>query len=460
MSKIQEIQPKYVTRGFSTGNINRAAKQGFGQAPVKPLTKNQEYLIDQALTKDYLGKKGKFLDFLSRTAGEIQNIWIMNIGTAFVAPLFIANNPISHDDKKTKQYAAWRQPISAVIALAFGLGINIPIPNYIESKVAEGRLEKFDLRAKPPEVYLKSRYNHIKKHFNNLKGVDKKYFDMINDGKITNSKEFTDRFPTPQIFTEHVHRATLKNAAKEILDNNNSKSLQNTTLREFLIKNLKFEEDFVDKTRLNTDATDSQLSKIKAMDFLREFGYTSDEVNEKSLRTFVNNNLYKNDVKFNPKERKYITRVGETFVTEEAKNTEKITMKHLFKVLGIDENLGSNKKLLDTKMDKFLIWLDKNMNIEASVRSAKPGRRSPVSTKIKSSSELLQKRAENIIKNLAERASKNYGGYKKIQGIALSLAMLPFSCGLLNWAYPRIMEKYFPHLSKTPGKVEDKKGGK
>lgn len=456
MSKIQSVNYQNYPN-FKQSNKDFVSGTSFGAAA--PLTKAQEFIIDKNLTNTYLGSKGKFLNLLSSTAGEIQNLWIMNIGTACVAPIFIANNPISKEDKDTKKYAAWRQPISAVIALAFGLGVNIPLPAYIDKKVAEGKFEKFDLHAQPPSDYLKSRYSSIKRHFNNLKGDDKKYFDMVDDGSIKNTQDFVTKFQNNKKFEEAVHNVTLKNEAKELLNVNNPKSLRNITLREFLIKNLKFEQDYVDKAILNPEATEKLLSKIKAMDFLREFGYSADDVDEKTLRTFINNNIYNKKIRFNANEKKYITRATEMMTTEELKNQEKISLRNLFKVLDIEDDFHKRHDILDKKMDEFLLWLDKNMNIKSAVESAKSNK-ALEKTVEKLPAERLEQFAKQIAKNAASKAAKNYGAYKKIQGITLSLITLPFSCGLLNWAYPRIMEKCFPNLSKKPKEKADSKGGK
>ena len=45
--------------------------------------------------------------------------------------------------------------------------------------------------------------------------------------------------------------------------------------------------------------------------------------------------------------------------------------------------------------------------------------------------------------NRREGVFKNF---KKLSGLVFGLAILPFTCGLLNWAYPRFMEKFFPEL--------------
>ena len=41
-------------------------------------------------------------------------------------------------------------------------------------------------------------------------------------------------------------------------------------------------------------------------------------------------------------------------------------------------------------------------------------------------------------------------------GLIVTLATLPFTCGLLNWAYPRIMEKIMPEMSAKKKQVEEK----
>ena len=49
-------------------------------------------------------------------------------------------------------------------------------------------------------------------------------------------------------------------------------------------------------------------------------------------------------------------------------------------------------------------------------------------------------------------------------GLVVTLATLPITCGLLNWAYPRIMEYIMPEMSakkKNPSeKTENKEVNK
>ena len=64
------------------------------------------------------------LTYLGQNDGEILNTLVTAVGTAVVAPIFIAGNPFSKEDKETKWYSAMRQTISAIIAMAMQLSVN------------------------------------------------------------------------------------------------------------------------------------------------------------------------------------------------------------------------------------------------------------------------------------------------------------------------------------------------
>lgn len=101
------------------------------------------------------GSAGRFgwvrrLFNLSSGLGESFNNWITAFGTACIAPIFIINNPLAHKSDADKKYAAWRQPISAVIALS----ILNPTANWwryqiVDKATAYGKIPGIDLSAKP-----------------------------------------------------------------------------------------------------------------------------------------------------------------------------------------------------------------------------------------------------------------------------------------------------------------------
>lgn len=53
------------------------------------------------------------------------------------------------------------------------------------------------------------------------------------------------------------------------------------------------------------------------------------------------------------------------------------------------------------------------------------------------------------LKARINNAEKVLPDFKQKSGLVVGLAILPFTCGLLNWAYPRIMEEWFPNLAHS-----------
>lgn len=58
-----------------------------------------------------------------------------------------------------------------------------------------------------------------------------------------------------------------------------------------------------------------------------------------------------------------------------------------------------------------------------------------------------------VVEKHIDNVTKRVKNYKDKTGLIMSLAMVPITCGALNWIYPRFMEKFFPELCKS------KKGG-
>ena len=42
-------------------------------------------------------------------------------------------------------------------------------------------------------------------------------------------------------------------------------------------------------------------------------------------------------------------------------------------------------------------------------------------------------------------------------GLLVTLGTLPFTCGFLNWAYPRIMEKIMPEMTEKKKEANNEK---
>lgn len=111
--------------------------------------KKQAWDITQEFLKTqpwYVRLAYKFSD--KKYQGDVANILITGAGTGIIAPVLISKNPMTkNEDKDTKTYAAWRQPVSAVIAVVTQVGINIQVRKIIQKLAAAGKLgEKLDTR--------------------------------------------------------------------------------------------------------------------------------------------------------------------------------------------------------------------------------------------------------------------------------------------------------------------------
>ncbi len=147
---------------MNTLKINSASNQILRTTTAKkqPSFKGREAVakelqkeLQKELAKD--SKMYKFFMSMGKDCGEIKNIMINAIGTAFVAPIFIAFNPLSKEDQNTKTYSAMRQPISAALAILTQASVNKQFDKYINKLAATGKLGvDYDLSASPPEKHL------------------------------------------------------------------------------------------------------------------------------------------------------------------------------------------------------------------------------------------------------------------------------------------------------------------
>ena len=97
--------------------------------PTSTLNKAVESLVPKHL---------RVLKKLAANSGEIQNIIINSIGTGLVAPIFIKYNCFSDTDEDTRTYSAWRQPLSAVLAVVTQCGLTAPFYKIFDNWANKG----------------------------------------------------------------------------------------------------------------------------------------------------------------------------------------------------------------------------------------------------------------------------------------------------------------------------------
>lgn len=102
----------------------------------------QEKALKTTVLKGFPKAMGMLEKAQKHLGTEIATTSINAIGTAAVAPVFIAFNPLSKTDKETRQYSALRQPVSAVLAIGTQFAAMVPFNKYLNKLINEGKLGK------------------------------------------------------------------------------------------------------------------------------------------------------------------------------------------------------------------------------------------------------------------------------------------------------------------------------
>ncbi len=332
--------------GKITGYIGKSAKQVAANvaSPLKGNIQSAALGIGKAaksssgdIYKDALNASmGKFGKVLSKLKdGEVMNILVTAFGTAVVAPIFIAFNPLSKKDKETKMYSALRQPISAAIAVAAQMSTVKALNNALDKYASTGAVGKMDLRNKQKDSYLK------------------KLIKMEN----------------PNISKEDLLKEVKKRQADSLAQaiKAETERLKDTPLDEIL-------------TKENSISVKDYTDKVKELKAQGRY--------DKKAKDLIENEIFD------------------------------------------DIQKGIREKAEE------LVAKGKSANMDDALRQ-----------------ETIKKHVNVKIAKAGDVLSSN----KKYLGIALSLLTLPVTCGILNWAYPRIVEKFFPELANSKKESEAKK---
>lgn len=285
-----------------------------------------------------LGLTGKFSKFLAKHDGEIQTQLINAAFTTTLAPLFIAWNPFSNQDKKTKEYTALRQPISAGIAISGGLAMTMGINHYMNKMGSEGYIDSIDLRVKPNEEYLKGEFKREYKAAKEKSSANLNAFleanqpdelpngvDKFKPGQKKPTKDYIKACMDNYISKKHAERKNLfiklisadpnsikidektkvismveRDAAgketikilgenipnlskeKELTEYLKRNNLHNINFSDFMKEHLKFE--FHENGQFKRHILKEKLSNTLAMDFLRKIGlFEKDSADETEL---------------------------------------------------------------------------------------------------------------------------------------------------------------------------------
>lgn len=355
---------------------------------------------DQAVKK--MPWLAKALMYVGQNDGEILNTLVTAFGTAVIAPLFIAGNPISKEEKETKWYSAMRQPISAIIAMVMQIGVNSSYNNYMNQQASLGKLgEHMDLRANPSANYLR---RIIKLEHPDYDG-----------------KQISDEIAHRQHMSEKVELVKLRKAME-------GQEVKLTDLLDYKI--LEEAEDEIKAELEKQYETQIQgMRKKKATSFIKE-KITDEMVQERALKNIEKDIEFETQVKFTIRELK-----------KKFANIEGATMD-----MAIDE-IKAQQGQMDDKLIKRIVEKLSDAKVYETGNGKKPfssfceylGDNSYENVK-------HNVKVKRLLKSKAIKAERFFGKTKNCIGIIVSLVTLPISCGLLNWAYPRVMEKVMPKI--------------
>lgn len=385
------------------------------------------------------------LNKLSKCVGEVPNILINAIGTAIVAPIFIKYNFLSKTDEDTRTYSALRQPISAVLAVLIQAGVVIPVNSLLDnaSNKNNGYFShmKYDKSCFQDLDYLKS---SIKKANPGMSKSEiaklaehqqlEQLQTLIDNAKQSHKIEYISNGEL-RTLPEKEYKQLLKQTTDDLLkhvDTNlaryDGEKFDNQFKRgEFLRTNAQDVKKVLKEieTKANTAKSEAELStwfklKNKAMkkeevpqeliDIVNEI---SDRANIKTIKEKVK------DVEF---------KCAEYTKCESKQEVLNKTFEHI----EIKKNAMLEEKSIIDKMRKVIF---SDGPVSKVFEEAKHLKESDFVY------ELALKHTKNVASNLK--------GYKQIAGILVGLVTLPISCYMLNWAYPRLMDTFFPKLSKS-----------
>lgn len=443
--------------------VNRRQNQPNFTSSITLPPKNNAIIMSDAI-KDYIPSAVNGMKKLSDNMGEVQNIIINALGTGLVAPIFIKWNPLSKTDEDTRTYSAWRQPVSAILTVLTQVGITIPFNKMIDRRANKGVYDvEYNKTLFQDKDYiskiLKRQYpyatkntidNMVKKHMETQKAS---LLRMIKADNVVFSDDKGNSLP----FEDKKFRKT----ALSVID-----------------KQIKYQRDELEK------CTDITIPKK----ILRGEYYRKHEAEARKIFNDINEKLNKTD---NPQSiKKYI---------KELKKTYKNSDRELFAIFNdILARRGNTPADLKIAMQDKLAGILRDINLYTGFNSKeelvagvenmeKNVRIKPIEDAIFGLKEARKKienkttigEVEEYIKQLVGKDSKhrladfklsnkiaeaidkmvknNIKAHKQITGLIVSFLMLPVTCTLLNWSYPRFMDAVFPNLSnkKHPNEIKN-----
>lgn len=468
--------------------------------------------------------KIKLLYSLGKNNGENLNNTVTAVGTAAVAPIFIRYNPLSDEDPKVKSYSALRQPLSAVLALGVQLPVMTAYNKLLDMWATSGKIRRFDLSAKPPESTLKNLANaKYNQEMRTLKAqglteaqMDERFFkgrtkaevieDFVNQSRDDIFYAKRDRIREQAAKGEAITVAPLKNANGKIVDYFHPTKLSELDKIQFV------KPDELDKARksvyadvlkaFDVDPDNKKLFDIKIdwedpnpMEKYNKMKKGEIPVPE-DLKEYKKSKVYSAVKKAGHKKSEFLKNLEETARATAIQKSEQAIAEEV--KLKLETSRAFNELNKDYTEAKTRIYNDRSIPLNKKEVELAKEETKLVNAKIKefeqraeNADNVVKKTLNNAISKLKDKKVSDikyhgdtykdveisvrakkwlkaeinrregvFKNFKKLSGLVFGLAILPFTCGLLNWAYPRFMEKFFPELCEAKKQAKAAKEAK
>lgn len=478
--KLQKVSNSEINGIPSLSKNSGMTAQYVGHSNMQPKDsveftgKVPEKIVDPSSTEDVAEELEKIMPRslngmkkLKDNINEFQNILINSLGTGLIAPIFIKWNPLSKTDEDTRTYTAWRQPVSAALAIATQAVITLPFAAAIKSMASDGAFgqlynetpykdpEKFirDLREKNTIYYDTAKFNGkkdleeikpetydklITHTFDDLINQENKEIKRIKDektpGRIARSKYYTKN--SDKVVTT---LSNLESGMKDIKTAKDAREYLNGEVKRMKKANadgelVKIVEELRDRALYNPKTKRSIWDKI----FFRKpkiyVVADADETVMKSIHEKIDKIIGKDEIYDENLETHRKRGIVYRYAGKTDEEATQMAKESLVKTNnGLDEAVNFLTELKKRYKDEHLSVSD----IEAEFRS-KMGKNFRLGEK---------KFAFDVLKELKNYTKNNINIFKQVEGMTVSFAMLPITCELLNWLYPRFMDAVFPNLS-------------
>ena len=408
----------------------------------------------------------KGINKLRNNIGEFQDICINALGTGLLAPIFIKYNPLSKTDEDTRTYSAWRQPLSAGLAILTQGVFTIPIVKIINSMANEGALNidcnNTPFKDKKYVIHnIKKLHPELNKQQIEAKAdeyIETQNKNLINTLRKENTVYYTQKGKAETIqipkekYTEILNKTVesmLSEEEERLKVCKDVKLTKRVNRSEFYRNNHDIAKTLLDEIENKINSTNDvkeinkylknkhkELKKAKAdqqlLDIITETRIIGSAGKDKMLE------------KIN-KMQKHVEKYKNFTSKEQVVNAVKESISQR-----INEHIDSIEFLKEVKQ---AIADNKTVSQIEEMFKQKAKQAKEANKDFRLADKIFSKEVANKLKDLTK---KHIEGVKRIATLAGALIILPISCELLNWIYPRFMDIAFPKLSSKKHTNESK----